>query len=117
MFCLVKEHNISQFPVVDKKGVVGLLTENGIVRWLALRAMLKLTLVEFDDTLVEAVLKCEEDRKSYQFIAVDELFNDVCINFSENPELEAALITQHGKSTESLLGIITRWDIVHSLAV
>ena len=32
--------------------------------------------------------------------------------FAETELLEAALITQNGKRSEKLMGIVTRWDVV-----
>jgi CBS domain-containing protein len=54
---IIAEEDFSQFPVYDEGGEFrGLLTENGITRWLAHHTVREMTLVDFEDTLVDAVL-------------------------------------------------------------
>lgn len=100
----------SQFPVYAEGRFAGLLTENGITRWLARRASAADSLVEFDDVEVSAVARVEEHRVNYAFVGRDMRADDLCALFWQNELLEAVLITHSGKESESLLGIATRWD-------
>jgi len=99
--------------VYDDKQFHGLLTENGVTRWLAHHVVRTLSLVELDDIPVGKVLQNEEERKNHQFVSRDMRVDDVSALFAKQTLLEAVLITASGKQTEKLLGIATRWDILH----
>ncbi len=108
----VNEHNYSQFPVYDDEGKFsGLLTENGITRWLADHVVNQLTLVDFQETLLAEVLRREESRSNYRFVSRNRAVLDVVSMFSSEPLLEAVLITEDGKPEQALLGIVTRSDV------
>lgn len=109
---LISKHHFSQFPIYDADQFCGLLTENGITHWLADHTVETMTLVELAEVPVEAVLQNEEARANYQFVARHTLVDDVVAKFSDNIFLEAALITHSGKTSQRLLGMITRWDIM-----
>ena len=114
---LIEERQYSQFPVCEQvhgrcTKFVGLLTENGITRWLAHHAMSELSLIELNEVLVSAVLPRQDKRPNYQFAAQDMAVEEIAYLFHENMYLEAVLITQHGGEREKLLGIVTRGDIL-----
>lgn len=114
VLALIKERDYSQFPVYDADFTFrGLLTENGITRWLAhhLDLLGGTTLVEFDDHRVEHVLATEEARRNIDFVARTALLDEVESLFAQNPTLEAVLITHSGRSSEKPLGIITAFDV------
>jgi predicted transcriptional regulator len=110
---IIKERDYSQFPVYEAERFRGLLTENGITRWLAQHVATKLSLVELDDAPVNEVLQNEERRRNYHFAARDMRVDDVRGLFQLQEDLEAVLITASGKESEGLLGIATRWDMIH----
>jgi len=70
-------------------------------------------LVELQEVAVERVIKNEEKRGNYQFVARNMHVDDLVGHFASHNLLEAVLITANGKETEALLGIATRWDIIH----
>ncbi len=121
----IREMNFSQFPVYEETsdGTVfrGLLTENGIVRWLAHNIFLGSSNVKFkeitvervllDKTLVQELLKKQETKDNVMFVEDTLTVNEVRQHFSENNLLEAVLITRTGKPNEDLLAIATRWDV------
>jgi predicted transcriptional regulator len=109
---LIDKRDYSQFPVFDDARFKGLLTENGITRWLAHHVSKELSLVELDEITVRMVLREEEKRSNYQFVSKGAAVNEVKGLFSKNELLEAVLITTTGSPKEDLLGIATRWDIV-----
>lgn len=94
-------------PATDRRPAG--LTENGITRWLA-NHIGKLALVDFDDERVRTVLKEEEPRKNYLFLPRASSVDEVTSEFAHRPLLEGVLITHYGKSSERLLGMVTRWD-------
>ncbi len=110
---IIKEREYSQFPVYEGERFRGLLTENGITRWLAHHVTTRLSLVELDEIPVKQVLQNEEKRKNYHFVARDTRVDDVSGLFKSQELLEAVLITASGKESEKLLGIATRWDMIH----
>ena len=108
----IHQYDYSQFPVYDDKAFKGLLTENGITRWLAHHVASNLSLVEFAETTVKETLKEEEERKNWEFIGKNKAVDGLREFFAVNDLLEAVLITETGKQSESLLGIVTRWDML-----
>lgn len=109
---IINKESFSQFPVYKGDTYIGLLTENGITRWLAAHVHEVLTLVEFDEINVEEVMKQEEDRPNHDFITRSTTILEGESKFSTNPSLEALFITHNGKKEEKLMGIMTRWDLL-----
>jgi predicted transcriptional regulator len=109
---LVHQRDYSQFPVYDGDRYRGLLTENGITRWLAGHVTGDISLIDLDEVLVKTALRAEEKSKTWRFVARDDRVDDIVGLFSRNPLLEAVLISASGKESEKLLGIATRWDIL-----
>jgi len=112
VFHSITETDFSQYPVYRQGAYIGLLTENGITRWLAHHSVHVLTLVELEEVQIDQVLSREEQRKNDAFIARTTTAQDAENYFVQNPLLEALLITTAGKPGEKLLGIITRWDVL-----
>ena len=108
---LVSEKQFSQFPVIHEGKIVGLLTENGITRWLS-SAVSTESMIEFADVTASAILEHEETRENMILIGRLRELNEVRLQFSKNSFLEAAIITQAGKPDQKPLGIITRWDLI-----
>jgi len=110
---IITQRDYSQFPVYEAESFRGLLTENGVTRWLARHVTTGLSLVGLDDIPVGKVLQREEKRNNYQFVARDTRVDDMRGLFTSYELLEAVLITAGGKPSEALLGIVTRWDLIH----
>jgi predicted transcriptional regulator len=109
---IIRQCDFSQFPVYESQRFLGLLTENGITRWLALHVSTKLSLVEMDEIFVREVLQNEEERINYLFVSRDTPVDEVRVLFGSHEMLEAVLVTASGRKSEKLLGIATRWDII-----
>ena len=108
----IKEKELSQFPVYQNGCYIGLLTENGITRWLAKYSVSKDTIIDFQDETVKDSLSMEEQRQNCQFISRNTTVQDAEDYFVRNTMLEALLITETGKNDQTLMGIITRWDVL-----
>lgn len=108
----IHTNDFSQFPVYESGRFVGLLTENGITRWLANHVAKYDSMIELKDESVKSILDLEEKRSNCQFASRDTAVDEVIFLFKENVSLEAVLITQSGKTNEKLLGIATSWDIL-----
>lgn len=105
----VRIKDYSQFPIFENNGnLVALLTENGIVKWLAKKAIEEI--VAIDETKIEELLDDDEKSQNYRFVSrnrdiyyIQDLF--------QKPDVEAVFVTETGKANEKILGIITIWDI------
>jgi predicted transcriptional regulator len=110
---LINERDFSQFPVYADERFLGLLTENGITRWLAHHVVTTLTLVDLADVPVRSVFREEEKRRlNYAFAARKASVYQVRDLFVEQALLEAVLINETGRPEERLLGMATRWDLL-----
>ena len=109
---LIHKHDFSQFPVYEQNRFAGLLTENGITRWLSRYVQDHEPLIELGDVRVRGLLETEQKRSNYVFVGRNETLDEVIYLFEKNPLLEAALITETGKEHQALLGIVTRWDMI-----
>jgi CBS domain-containing protein len=105
--------NFSQVPVVSDGRVVGLLTTNTVSRWLA--AQVKREIVDLTEHTVADALKLTEYEGSWRLMARTTLLADVVSAFdaAENAgrRLDAILLTHSGRSSESLMGIVTIHDM------
>ena len=108
----IAHRDFSQFPVDSNRRFMGLLTENGITRWLAKHIQRALSLVELDEVFVAELLREEEQRNNCAFIGPDVAVDAARSMFREEETLEAVLITENGQRSESPLGILTRWDML-----
>jgi len=108
---LVAEMKFSQFPVMDGVRFTGLLTENGITRWLARKVVVSMSLVELEDAKVRDLVSEEEKRNNVQFVSRQTSVAEVLEIFRNNGFLEAVLITENGQKAEKLLGMMSRWDL------
>ena len=126
---MIHELKITHFPVYEsgreysqsetQRGhhFAGVLTENGITRWLAEHASRDESLIELRDEPVREVLAREESakgtRKNYEFAPRRARVEDIVQRFHDNTYLEAVLVTEKGDAKETLLGIVTRWDVLN----
>jgi predicted transcriptional regulator len=108
------EQSFSQMPIYDAKTFSGLLTTNTVARWLG--DNVQTGIVSLNDTLVAHVFNnYTENKDNFSFLARDSTLFDVMEKFQKyqkgGKRLEAMLITDSGKLSEKLLGIITIWDL------
>jgi len=109
---LIDQHDFSQLPVYRDDRFIGLLTENGITRYLAHHVRTEISLVELEEVSVRLVVREEETTKNVDFLRSDATVDDVVEAFRGNPVLEAVLFTSNGRRQEALLGVATQWDVL-----
>jgi predicted transcriptional regulator len=109
---LMHEQGFSHFPVYAAKTFSGVLTPNGITRYLAHHAAKNEAPLDFNEVEVRYLLAREESRANYFFAPRDEPVEKIAFSFHENTFLEAVLVTEHGGKQEKLLGIATRADVL-----
>jgi CBS domain-containing protein len=106
---LISRRGISRFPIYDGARFVGLLTENGIARFVA---QIVADGAKFQaQTPIQAVLPRETKRRNFRFASMDTPVAQAGFLFHEETFLEAILITQSGEQSASLQGIVTRGDV------
>jgi predicted transcriptional regulator len=110
---LMHEKGFSHFPVYAGQQFSGVLTPNGITRYLAHHAAKEEMPLNLDEVEVRYVLAREESRPNYFFAPRDEPIEKIAFSFHENTYLEAVLLTEHGGKREKLLGIATRADVLN----
>jgi CBS domain-containing protein len=93
----IDQHDFSQLPVYHDGRFMGLLTENGITRWLAHHVRTEISLVELEEVSVRLVVREEETTKNVAFLRADATVADVVEAFRGNPVLEAVLFTSNGR--------------------
>lgn len=110
----VRDKKFKHIPVYQKDEFLGLLTANGIMRWLA--ATVEEETISREITTMDDILKYEKNGNTYRFIAsntpvyeAEEIFKNSLLS---GHKLEALLITRNGKEDETLTGIITPIDLI-----
>jgi len=103
----------SQMPLRDEKECCGLLTSDTVSRWLSTQLVDHNSLVF--DTQISEVMKCRDELDQWLFISKKASILDGIEQFEsflrKGKTLEALLITENGKSNESILGILTVYDL------
>ncbi|MDX1662460.1 MAG: CBS domain-containing protein [Candidatus Promineifilaceae bacterium] len=115
----IYRQGFSQVPVFDDRDFVGLLSAKTIARWLGAHAddgEAALT-----ETMVGAVLRYAESEEDYQFVSRETTVVDAVVRFQETNRrgrrLRALLITDDGRPTEQLVGIMTVFDLPQAYAL
>jgi predicted transcriptional regulator len=111
----VKNRGFSQFPIYKENRFIGLLTENGITNWLAKNVLEDL--FSLTETTIGDIIGFEEKDNNFDFISRNVSIyqaKEMFLNHLEkgSVKLDAILITENGKTEETLLGIITPWDVI-----
>lgn len=104
---------ISKLPIVNDGRCVGVLSSNTVTRWLG--SCVENGTFDLEQTTAEAVLKFTRKKDRYAFRSRHtDLFSAVAL-FDEHEHrgqrLHALLITENGKETEKILGIMTVSDL------
>lgn len=109
---IMYENSFSQLPIFKDGKFVDLLTNNTISRWLG--SCVSDEIFSLRETTIKEVLSYTENPDSYFFLNKDESLQEALERFqyfeSIGKPLDAVLITENGKPTEELLGIITFSD-------
>lgn len=112
----MREKIFTHVPILDDdENIVGVLSESSVFNYIAKETeiVLELGLLKISD--ISSELSLERENESFIFVPrkmkVVELKNKFSAKFLDKERLGAVFITENGKSTEKLLGIITSWDI------
>jgi len=103
----------SQMPLKNEKECCGLLTSDTVSRWLSTQLVDHNSLAI--DTQIAEVMKCRDELDHWTFISKKASFLDGIEQFEsflrKGKTLEALLITENGKANETILGILTVYDL------
>lgn len=111
---VIRQRKFTQFPVYHKDQFKGLVTTVGITNWLA--SVMGGDHVPKRVPTLHDILLHEKNRVNYKFISryitiyeAEEIFKQ---GVERGRRFEALLITEHGKTHQKLIGIITPLDIM-----
>jgi predicted transcriptional regulator len=114
---LMLYQSFSQVPVFNEERFVGLLTTDTISRWLG--SCVADDIFILSETKINHVLRYTEDRKNHIFLKKGSTIFDALETFQEfenrGKSLKAILITESGKSTQKIIGIMTISDLPKAL--
>ena len=111
----MRERGHSQVPILANGRVVGVLSERTLVAHLMSEGAAKMG----EDTTLDCVADLlpldAHGSESYAFAARDTLATDVAAMFQDalkrKERLSAVFVTQTGRPTERVLGMLTAWDM------
>lgn len=109
----MREHDYSQV-VVQTEEKLSLLTVEGIARWLEEQA--QEDIIGLQEAVIADARKYEQ-AENVVIMSRNQTIYDAMQSFmlaieQRKPRIYALLITDHGKATERLLGIVTPWDLL-----
>lgn len=113
----MNEKSYTHIPIYDEtnKHLVGIFSENSLFQYI-----LEDKIIEVDEnTTFNDIKHCIDIKLSKEivkFVARDKLYDDVVnefiSEFKDKNKLSCVMVTQNGKETEKVIGIITAWDII-----
>ena len=110
---MMVEHSFSQIPITEDGHIGGVLTTNTIARWLG--ANVREDIFSLSETTINDVIAYTEDPENHVFVNRKTTLFEVLERFQDfdnrGKKLEAVLMTDTGKSTQRLLGILTVSDL------
>ncbi|HEY4600006.1 MAG TPA: CBS domain-containing protein [Cerasibacillus sp.] len=114
---VIKQRDLSKFPIYRGDHFIGVLSEKGLAHWLAYQ--MSIDSKSISHTTVGEVMTFQEDhtsafiKKSATVYEAEDRFKST---IGRGKRLDALLITENGQAHESLLGIITPRDIIDTVA-
>ena len=111
----MNDRSFGNVPIMEKGIVKGVLSEKAIVNYLVREEKFhisdKLCLKDIRDYL----LLENHQKECYRFVKKDALISDVSALFhqaiDQGYRIGMVFITEHGRSDERVLGIVTAWDL------
>lgn len=111
------EKSYTHIPIYeeDEKTLVGVFSENSIFQYLMEDGIIEVTnKTTFKDIL--KVIDLEKSKEIIKFVAKNEMYdkvvNEFITEYKEKNKLACVMVTENGKKTEKVIGIITAWDVI-----
>ena len=116
---LLKRSGFSTLPVIDKDNLLGIFTEKSLYDYMSLNRSKNVDKSMKIKDIIEAIDLNNHPRKYYDFIGVNTNIYDAYQMFDKDikqrREMLLLLVTENGKVTESLLGIVALRDLENHL--
>lgn len=115
---LMSEKMYTHVPILENDRVIGVFDENSIFNYLAAEEIIEINeSLTFQD--IQQYLSLDDrEMESFLFFKptayVEELKDKIEVEFKKGKRIGIVFITNNGKRSEPLQGIITPWDIIHS---
>ena len=112
----MRSKKFTHIPILEAGKVVGVFSENSLFNYVADQEFCLIS-EEMKFTELENYLSLQgRDVETFTFFPFDNYVSDLSIEFEENfnrsKRLGMVFLTTNGKLKESLLGILTPWDIL-----
>lgn len=112
---IMNENTYTHVPIFDKGLIIGVFSENAMFNYINNEEIVAIDEhISFENML--PYLNIENQTESILFLQKDILVDDVIKkfkdNFKSNEKLACIYITDNGKQSGNLLGMITSWDIL-----
>lgn len=111
---IIRETDFSQFPVYRNKKFIGLLTDKGILHWLAHN--MSEAIEQVVNVKISKLIEDEKRAQNYLFIpktmSVYHAEDTFIEQIRNQKRLDALLITEDGKPDQPLLGMISTNDLI-----
>lgn len=110
----IEKHKCTSIPIYSEGNFSGLLTEDGITKWIV-KGLSESTKVDFFGVSATDVLPFESPQnvlflgKHNNVFELERLFEE---RHMKKQKIEAVIITENGRPDEPPLGIVTSWDLV-----
>ena len=114
----MNEKSYTHIPIydTDNKTLVGIFSENSLFQFLSDDDHF----IALDEhTTFDTIRKCidlDKTKEIVKFVSKDKLYDDVVSDFikefKEGNKLACIMVTENGKKTEKVIGIITSWDVI-----
>lgn len=112
----MSEHVYSRIPILKKGAVCGVFSENTLLRYLIDQETVHISDTARFRDIADYLPLTANRSESYRFVSrsmpaaqVADLF-ETALNRSDR--IGMVFVTQNGRATEKLLGILTAWDVV-----
>jgi len=116
---LLKRYGFSTLPVIDEDNLLGIFTEKSLYDYMSLNRSKSINKSMKISDILEAIDLNNHPRKYYDFIGVNTNIYDAYQMFNKDikqrREMLLLLVTENGKVTESLLGIVALRDLENHL--
>ena len=105
----------THIPIYDNNKLIGIFSENTLFNYLYKNKIIE---VDENTTFNDIIdfISIDNAKEVIKFVARNKLYDDVCMEFikefKKGSKLSCVLVTENGKSSEKVIGILTSWDII-----
>ena len=112
---VIEEERFTHIPIYENDKLVGIFSEGCIFNYLVNNTNISIT----DNTTFNDIRDCiniTNSKELIMFVSKVELYDEITKKFideyNKGERLSCVMITENGKETEKIEGILTSWDII-----